>query len=162
MKKRLKKWTFEKFWAHFEVLYYKQSSEFMIPAFHDYSLDPKITKCWDLLYIARVIRTWPARTSCWAAAMSGAYILILDRRARDPPSRKHIARNLPSHVCIWPQLGGRFFSMDAVFDMERKPVTRGSKSFCRYSCNNITTTLIQISRLFYFGFFSKTNHQMMI
>ena len=32
----------------------------------------------------------------------------------------------------------------------------------QYSCNNITTTLIQISRLFYFGFFSKTNHQMMI
>ena len=31
-----------------------------------------------------------------------------------------------------------------------------------YSCNNITTTLIQISRLFYFGFFFKTNHQMMI
>ena len=31
-----------------------------------------------------------------------------------------------------------------------------------YSCNNITTTIIQISRLFYFGFFSKTNHQMMI
>ena len=31
-----------------------------------------------------------------------------------------------------------------------------------YSCNNITTTLILISRLFYFGFFSKTNHQMMI
>ena len=31
-----------------------------------------------------------------------------------------------------------------------------------YSCNNITTALIQISRLFYFGFFSKTNHQMMI
>ena len=33
---------------------------------------------------------------------------------------------------------------------------------CHYSCNNITTTLIQISRLFYFGFFSKINHQMMI
>ena len=31
-----------------------------------------------------------------------------------------------------------------------------------YSCNNITTTLIQISRLFYFGFFSKTNHYMII
>ena len=31
-----------------------------------------------------------------------------------------------------------------------------------YSCNNITTTLIQISRLFYFGFFSKTNHQIII
>ena len=31
-----------------------------------------------------------------------------------------------------------------------------------YSCNNITTTLIQISRLFYFGFFSKTNQQMII
>ena len=31
-----------------------------------------------------------------------------------------------------------------------------------YSCNNITTTLIQISRLFYFGFFSKTNHQMIM
>ena len=28
-----------------------------------------------------------------------------------------------------------------------------------YSCNNITTTLVQISRLFYFGFFSKTNLQ---
>ena len=28
-----------------------------------------------------------------------------------------------------------------------------------YSCNNITTTLIQISRLFYFGFFSKTDYQ---
>ena len=50
MKKRLKKGTSEKFWAHFEVLYYKQSSEFMIPAFHDYSLEPKITKCGDLLY----------------------------------------------------------------------------------------------------------------
>ena len=32
----------------------------------------------------------------------------------------------------------------------------------KYSCNNITTTLIQTSRLFYFGFFSKTNHQMII
>ena len=32
----------------------------------------------------------------------------------------------------------------------------------KYSCNNITTTLIQISRLSYFSFFSKTNHQMMI
>ena len=32
----------------------------------------------------------------------------------------------------------------------------------RYSCDNITMTLIQIYRLFYFGFFSKTNHQMMI
>ena len=31
-----------------------------------------------------------------------------------------------------------------------------------YSCNNITTNLIQISRLFYFGIFSKTNHQMII
>ena len=31
-----------------------------------------------------------------------------------------------------------------------------------YSCSNITTTLIQISRLFYVGFFSKTNHQMII
>ena len=31
-----------------------------------------------------------------------------------------------------------------------------------YSCDNITTTWIQISRLFYFEFFSKINHQMMI
>ena len=30
------------------------------------------------------------------------------------------------------------------------------------SCNEITTALIQISRLFYFGFFSKTNLQMII
>ena len=50
MKKRLKKWTFENFWPNFEVLYYKQSSEFMIPALHDYSLDTKITKCGDPLY----------------------------------------------------------------------------------------------------------------
>ena len=47
MNKRLKKWTLEIFWTHFEVL---QSSEFMISAFHDYSLEPKITKCGDLLY----------------------------------------------------------------------------------------------------------------
>ena len=32
----------------------------------------------------------------------------------------------------------------------------------RYSCNNITMTLIQISCLFYLGFFSKTNPQMII
>ena len=50
MKKRLKKWTLEIFWTHFEVLYHKQSSEFMIPAFHDYPLEPKITKCGYLLY----------------------------------------------------------------------------------------------------------------
>ena len=36
------------------------------------------------------------------------------------------------------------------------------RQFNTYSCNNITTTLIQISGLFYFGFFSKNNHQMMI
>ena len=35
-------------------------------------------------------------------------------------------------------------------------------SYNRYSCNNITTTLIQISCLFYFCFFSITNHQVMI
>ena len=28
-----------------------------------------------------------------------------------------------------------------------------------HSCNNVTTTLIQISHLLYIGFFSKTNHQ---
>ena len=33
------------------------------------------------------------------------------------------------------------------------------KTSSSYSCNNITTTLIQISSLFYFGFFSKTNHR---
>ena len=33
---------------------------------------------------------------------------------------------------------------------------------CIYSCNNITTALIQIFRIFYFSFFSKTNHQMMV
>ena len=32
----------------------------------------------------------------------------------------------------------------------------------QHSCKNITTTLIQISRLFHFGFFSTTNHHMMI
>ena len=39
-----------------------------------------------------------------------------------------------------------------------EPVVEGKL----YSCNNITMTLIQISRLYYFGFFSKINHQMMI
>ena len=38
-------------------------------------------------------------------------------------------------------------------------IAQDQQSTCKYSCNNITTTLIQISRLFYFGFFSKTNHQ---
>ena len=32
----------------------KQSSEIMIPAFHDYSLELKITKCGDLLYTGNV------------------------------------------------------------------------------------------------------------
>ena len=32
----------------------------------------------------------------------------------------------------------------------------------RYSCNNITTTLIQISLIFYFGFYSKFNHDNII
>ena len=41
-------------------------------------------------------------------------------------------------------------------------IAQDQQSTCKYSCNNITTTLIQISRLFYFGFFSKTNHQMII
>ena len=41
-------------------------------------------------------------------------------------------------------------------------IDHSCKIFFWYSCNNITTTLIQISRLFYFGFFSKTNHQMII
>ena len=31
-----------------------------------------------------------------------------------------------------------------------------------YSCDNMITTLIQISCLFYFGFLSNTNHQKMI
>ena len=33
---------------------------------------------------------------------------------------------------------------------------------CKYSCKNISMTLIQISRLFNFVFFSKTNNQMII
>ena len=41
-------------------------------------------------------------------------------------------------------------------------ITKVNQSNSEYSCNNITTTLIQNSRLFYFGFFSKTNHQMII
>ena len=44
----------------------------------------------------------------------------------------------------------------------RKPQKAPRKPPGRYNCNNITTTLIQISRLFHFAFFSKTNHQMMI
>ena len=44
-----KKGTLEIFWTHFRVLHLKQSSEFMILAFHDNSLKPKITKCEDPL-----------------------------------------------------------------------------------------------------------------
>ena len=43
-----------------------------------------------------------------------------------------------------------------------KPKPHWNYVSTKYSCNNITTILIQISRLFYFGLFSKTNHQMMI
>ena len=56
MKKRLKEWTLENFWTHFEVLHYKQSSEFMIPTFHDCHLVPKITKCGDLLYSIKKVK----------------------------------------------------------------------------------------------------------
>ena len=45
------------------------------------------------------------------------------------------------------------------WSVPRKCPVRKSGSrvvFGRYSCNNISTTLIQISRLLYFGFFSKT------
>ena len=41
-------------------------------------------------------------------------------------------------------------------------ITKVNQSNSEYSCNNITTTLIQNASLFYFGFFSKTNHQMII
>ena len=50
MKKKAQKLDFRFFWTHFEVLHKKQSSEFMIPACHDYLFEPKITKCGDLLY----------------------------------------------------------------------------------------------------------------
>ena len=49
--KRPKKWTLEIFWTPFEFLNQKAKKlKFMIPAFHDYSLETKITKCGDLLY----------------------------------------------------------------------------------------------------------------
>ena len=61
------------------------------------------------------------------------------------------ARNWNSNLAFWP---GSSCGL-------KKPFWN-FKSLLMYSCNNITTTLIQISRLFYFGFFSKTKHQMMI
>ena len=39
---------------HFEVSYLTQSSQFMIPAFHDYPFEPKMTKCGELLYKKKV------------------------------------------------------------------------------------------------------------
>ena len=50
-----KKWRFENFWTHFGVYTKKQSPEFMIPAFHDYLLVPKFTRCGYLLYISSII-----------------------------------------------------------------------------------------------------------
>ena len=43
-----------------------------------------------------------------------------------------------------------------------KPKPHWNYVSTKHSCNNITTILIQISRLFYFGLFSKTNHQRII
>ena len=43
--------TFEKLWNHFEVLLHKVSLEFMILTFHEFPMEPKITKWEDPLYI---------------------------------------------------------------------------------------------------------------
>ena len=51
-KKPLRLDTIQDFFA--KVGHEKQSSEFMIPTFHDYSLEPKIAKCGDLLYLLKV------------------------------------------------------------------------------------------------------------
>ena len=59
-----------------------------------------------------------------------------------------------------------YFTLPDIPGPPLRPASKGRlhpHSFkVRYSCNNINTTLIQISLLFYFGFFSKTNHQMML
>ena len=45
-----KKGTLQNFWTQFGILYYKEVSKFVIPAFRYKLLVPKITKCRDLLY----------------------------------------------------------------------------------------------------------------
>ena len=60
----LKNWTFENLWNHFEVLLHKVFPEFMILPFHDFLVDPKITKFpvrWhNVLYCHRVWSVfWP-------------------------------------------------------------------------------------------------------
>ena len=47
--KKAQKVDFRNFLDPFWGFALKQSSEFMIPTFHDSSLEPKITKCGDLL-----------------------------------------------------------------------------------------------------------------
>ena len=84
-------------------------------------------------------------------------------------------RNTPSepiHCIVWSkhlfnQLFGESDPDEDVSPDNEDPELGDSKkeetgNVARYSCNIITTTLNQISRLFYFGLFSKTNHQMMI
>ena len=74
-------------------------------------------------------------------------------KAYDPNEGKdnfYISQNFHPWEIIWRE------------KFEVEGILIGNLSEFLYSCNNITKTLIQISRLFYFGFFSKINHQMII
>ena len=90
---------------------------------------------------------------------------VNDVAVRDPPclvsSKINLFNDISSHTMI-VNFGEEILLIGSFFP--RNPQQQVFRRFPqnqikRYSCNNITTTfLIQISSLFYFGFFSKTNH----
>ena len=62
----------------------------MIPAFHDYSLEPKIMKCGDLLYY-----TWFSRYVCMPAMLYEIY-----NREVHGTKQQHIVRGMFSLVVL--------------------------------------------------------------
>ena len=82
-----------------------------------------------------------------------------------------VSKNVPLHYATnyWDQtIIRKLFEYGAMSSVgfsnldDEQPISKINPNVSTYSCNNITTTLIQISRPFYFRFSSKTNLQMMI
>ena len=72
------------FCTHFRVLHRKQSSEFMILAFHDNPLEPKITKCEDPLYYLLFLDYLPLRNQLCPRSTQIAVHDALDVLCRQP------------------------------------------------------------------------------
>ena len=84
---------------------------------------------------------------------------------------KEFVKNIISQLVMgWPKIVGQIIQIGVfgigwvvcAFLYEITSSSSSMKSVKKIICNIITKTLIQISRLFYFSFFSKTDHQMMI